>query len=307
MKKKVILFGDPIIDQYIWGDCNRVSPEAPIPILEVKKKEKRLGGAANVLANLLALGLEVEYIFFYNEEDENNELIKKLSNTYPSLSLKTIRDNNAILPLKTRFISSGQQLLRTDNEKRFDLSNKSIDKAHKIIDSITKNETVLISDYNKGYLNTEIINHIVDLARDNNVDYICDPHPKNLNLFSHAYSITPNKKEASEFLKLELNKTNYKKALDKLETDLKIKYPCITLGSEGCIAKAKKDYIHIPSESIEVFDVTGAGDTLLAGLLKGKILGKNIFEALQYANQLAGLSVSHIGAFIPSKSDFENL
>jgi len=104
-----------------------------------------------------------------------------------------------------------------------------------------------------------------------------------------------------------INKNNYKQVLDKLEQDLKIRYPCITLGSEGCIAKNKDQYIHIPSESKEVFDVTGAGDTLLAGLLKGKILGKNIFEALKYANKLAGLSVSYIGAYIPSKSDFENL
>ncbi|KGG16328.1 MULTISPECIES: PfkB family carbohydrate kinase [unclassified Prochlorococcus] len=301
----IYVLGDPILDKYIIGQCHRISPEAPIPILQISKEYQRNGGSMNLLENILGLGSHVNYIYPYNPNDLNSKYFLGLSNKYPNLLFHLIEDTSVSTPIKTRYISSSQQLLRTDYERKFKLSIETINKIYDIIEKIKIDDILVLSDYNKGSIDQEVVHYISERASLNKIRYIVDPHPKNFHLYSNSYLMTPNNREVSEYLREEVTIFNYKDILLRLKEELNIYYPCITFGSEGCVALIDNQSKHILANSKEVYDVTGAGDTFLAGLTHSIDKGKNIDESLQFANKLAGIAVSHFGAYVANNKDLE--
>lgn len=304
---KIIFLGDPIIDQYIWGTAERISPEAPVPILKTFKKESRLGGAANCLMNILAFGIEVEYIFFSDKKDKNISLFKKLISNSDLVKIIEIPAPDIRIPIKSRFIGNGQQLLRVDEEKRVDPPLESISNLERYLNKINKDTLIVISDYNKGYLPISIIKLIASKASETNFKYMVDPHPENLSYFKNAICMTPNAKEASSFLNFKVDIQNSMKALDTMRQKTNCYFPCITMGDSGCVALSEKDYIHLQTEAKQVFDVTGAGDTFFASLVAAYLYKQNIHKSLPIANYFAGKAVSQIGAYVINKEDIKKI
>ncbi len=289
----IAVIGDFMIDHYLWGESNRISPEAPVPVVEVKKEEDRLGGAGNVVNNLLALGSEVLVSTVLGDESERmlKLLREKNVNTagvFIDKSRKTI--------VKSRVIASNHQVVRYDKETKEDIKKEYEEKIFKYLKAnIEKIDIFLLSDYAKGVLTESLTQKIIDLANKYNKKLIIDPK-NNFSKYKNAYMIKPNKKELSLATGIEIkSKEDLIKAGWKLKKELNLKYLLVTLSEEG-MALFGEEFIQIPTLAREVYDVTGAGDTVLASL--GFYLSKkdNLIEAMHFANAAAAVVVGKVGS-----------
>ena len=289
----IAVIGDFMIDHYLWGESNRISPEAPVPVVEIKKEEDRLGGAGNVVNNLLALGSEVLVSTVLGDESERmlKLLREKNVNTagvFIDKSRKTI--------VKSRVIASNHQVVRYDKETKEDIKKEYEEKIFKYLKAnIEKIDIFLLSDYAKGVLTESLTQKIIDLANKYNKKLIIDPK-NNFSKYKNAYMIKPNKKELSLATGIEIkSKEDLIKAGWKLKKQLNLKYLLVTLSEEG-MALFGEEFIQIPTLAREVYDVTGAGDTVLASL--GFYLSKkdNLIEAMHFANAAAAVVVGKVGS-----------
>ncbi len=289
----IAVIGDFMIDHYLWGESNRISPEAPVPVVEIKKEEDRLGGAGNVVNNLLALGSEVLVSTVLGDESERmlKLLREKNVNTagvFIDKSRKTI--------VKSRVIASNHQVVRYDKETKEDIKKEYEEKIFKYLKAnIEKIDIFLLSDYAKGVLTESLTQKIIDLANKYNKKLIIDPK-NNFSKYKNAYMIKPNKKELSLATGIEIkSKEDLIKAGWKLKKELNLKYLLVTLSEEG-MALFGEEFIQIPTLAREVYDVTGAGDTVLASL--GFYLSKkdNLIEAMHFANAAAAVVVGKVGS-----------
>ena len=292
---KVLVVGDFMIDHYLWGKSDRISPEAPVPVVEIIKEEDRLGGAGNVVNNLLSLGAEVIVSTILG--DENERMFKLLNEKKIDISGIFV-DKNRKTIIKSRVISSNHQVIRYDKETKQDISkeyeNKIIEFIKSQIDDI---DIILLSDYAKGVLTTTLTQTIIDLANQKNKKLIIDPK-NNFSKYKNGYMIKPNKKELSVATGIEINnKDDLLKAGWKLKKELNLKYLLVTLSEDG-MALFGDEFIQIPTLAREVYDVTGAGDTVLASL--GYFLAKNdnLIDAMHFANAAAAVVVGKVGSAV---------
>ncbi len=293
---KILVIGDLMIDQYLWGSCDRVSPEAPVPIINVTQDSEVLGGAGNVVHNLKKLGAQVDVLSVIGDcktSIELHYLLKKIDVTTKYLIIQ----KNRIVSKKSRIIASQQQVVRYDRESTDDIDNQSEDTLIAILQNNIHNyEIILLSDYGKGVLTNKITKSIIQLANQNNIKVLVDPKGNDYSKYKGAYLLTPNKKEASEATKINIkDKTSLLDAISLLKTEFGLTISLITMSDQGIAIY--DDLLRIkPTITKEVFDVTGAGDTVLSSLGFAIACNSNIDEAVEFSNLAAGVVVSKIGS-----------
>lgn len=294
---KIAVVGDVMLDDYIFGSVDRISPEAPVPVVNVKKESFVLGGAANVLNNLNSLNAKV-FAFGVIGNDDNgkrflNELNKKNIDTNG-----IVVDDKRPTAVKRRVIAQNQQLLRLDWEDKSNISTDIEDKIlEQIKNSINDIDAFILSDYDKGTLTKRLSKEVIKLANENNKIITVDPKPKNHMNYLGATSITPNRKEALECLdsngvKDEADLVNQ---MMQLKEKLKLNNLLLTRSEEGMTLFENSKAETISTVAKEVYDVTGAGDTVISVFTLSKISGATWFEAARIANTAAGIVVGKMG------------
>jgi len=300
----ILVIGDLMIDKYLWGDCTRVSPEAPVQIINVKRETKVLGGAGNVAHNLVTLGSNVEVLSVIG----GCEISKELKNLFRKINLGTdylIEQKDRVTSKKTRIISSQQQVIRYDIESDKDISKTSEKKLINIFKSvIRKFNLVILSDYGKGIITNYVAQEVISVANSYGVKVIVDPKGYDYSKYTSAYLLTPNKKEASEATGINISdEKSLKNALSRLKDFCKLHTSLITLSEDG-IAVLDDQFRSHPTVAREVFDVTGAGDTVIAALGYALAAKQDIDSAVVLANLAAGVVVGKIGS---ATTSFEEL
>ena len=283
---KVLVVGDFMIDHYIWCDCSRISPEAPVMIAKAQKEDKRLGGAGNVYSNLKSLGAEV-FALGVIGDDENGKFLKE------NLNSNFLIEKNRKTPLKSRILSHSQQVLRLDDEDTFDT--KLEDELIKEFKKIAKDfQAIILSDYAKGTLTFKVCKELIKYANSLNIPILIDPKGSDFTKYENATLLTPNKKEALNALNL--NKIdNLEKFTKTFKDKFKLKYSIITLSEEGIALYDYKFHL-IPAKALEVYDVTGAGDSVIAMLAYCLALKVDVLSACEFANEAAAVVVSKVGS-----------
>ena len=295
-KPNILVIGDLMIDHYLWGSCDRISPEAPVQVVNVKKESSVLGGAGNVINNLVTLGSVVDVISVIGNDSVANEL-KSLLEKIDVPTSNLVVENNRKTSKKSRLIASQQQVLRYDMESIDDINENS----HKqIIQTLEKNidkySSIILSDYGKGVLTTNLTKEIIKIANKNNIKVLVDPKGKDYSKYKGSYTLTPNKKEAMEATNIDIkDESSLIEALKSLKIQCELEVSLITLSEQG-IAIFDDELTIKPTVAREVYDVTGAGDTVIASIAFA--LGNNldIKDAIYFANLAAGVVVGKIGS-----------
>ncbi len=304
-KSKIAVIGDLMIDHYIWGKCERISPEAPVQVLEISKENSVLGGAGNVINNLKALDCEVS-VYTVLGDDENANDTKKLLEEIGTDSHTIIHQEDRITTKKSRVIASNQQIIRFDDETKEDISLRSqVELLTKLSENIFSYDVILLSDYGKGVLTTTFTKDIIALAIAHNKPVLVDPKGFDYSKYKGATLLTPNKKEASLATSIEINDHDTLKVAGfKLKNELELQYGIITLSEEG-IAIFENEMQIMPTVTREVYDVTGAGDTVLASLGVALSSGLNITQACEFANKAAAVVVAKVGSATATLNEIE--
>ena len=262
--KKVLIVGDSMIDAYMWGEINRMSPEALVPVVDVTKHENRLGGAANVALNLQSLGATTILCSVIGN-DEKGRLFQGLMKK-AGLTTEGILTSKRKTTLKTRIIAKNQHQLRIDEEETHPITNES--QFLKLIKSLMINiDVVILQDYNKGVLTPKIITEIINLTNTKNIPTIVDPKKINFSYYKNCTIFKPNLTEIKEGMKIDLNADNTKEleeACKKLKKDLNTKAILLTLSSRGICISTKEEFIYTPAFKRKIIDVSGAGDTVIS-------------------------------------------
>jgi D-glycero-beta-D-manno-heptose-7-phosphate kinase len=307
----VLVVGDVMVDHFIWGKVSRISPEAPVPVVDVQKDSILLGGCANVLNTIYAMGARVYVAGVIGPDDIGKRLLAELR-------LRNIDTGGLVLEkgrpttLKTRIVAHGQQMVRFDKESRKAILPASAMNILRYVKSLSKKiGAIVISDYGKGVVSRELITEITKIVYDSGI-YIClDPKQSDFSLYEGAYLITPNNYEAQRAAGMEIADEN--DLLHVGETLLK-KYNfqalLITRGEEGMSlfkGGAGITHTYFPAQAKEVYDVTGAGDTVIGVLALGLAARANLEEATCLANMAAGIVVGKIGTATVSQDELKQL
>jgi len=300
----IAVIGDLMIDHYLWGSATRISPEAPVPIIEIEKEEDRLGGAGNVVNNLVNLGSKVLVSSVIGRNYKR--MIKLLKEKNIDTSGIFI-DKSRETIIKSRIIASNQQVLRYDKELVKDIDRNYENKILKYLnDNLDDIDIILVSDYGKGVLTKNLSQNIINLANKYNKKLIVDPK-RDFSKYKNAWMVKPNKKELEIATGIKIdNKNLLLKAGWKLKNELNIRYLVVTLSEDGMVLFSDKFY-EFPTFAKEVYDVTGAGDTVLAAL--GYYLSKknNLLEAIEFANIAASIVVSKLGSATATLEEIKEL
>ena len=295
-KPNILVIGDLMIDHYLWGSCDRISPEAPVQVVNVKKENSVLGGAGNVINNLVSLGSSVEVISVIGDDSVANELKTLLSNIGVSFD-NLVVEKGRKTSKKSRLMASNQQVLRYDSESVDEISKNSSNKILEILEKNIKNySAIILSDYKKGVLTTTLTQDIIKLANRYKIKVLADPKGKDFSKYKGAYTLTPNKKEAMEATNIDIkDEKSLVEALKSLKQTCNLEVSLITLSEQG-IAIFDDELFTSPTAAREVFDVTGAGDTVIASITFALSCGVDIKKALYFANLAAGVVVGKIGS-----------
>ena len=293
---KILVVGDLMIDHYLWGSCERISPEAPVQVINVKSESTLLGGAGNVINNLKALGAQVDVISVVGGCEISDELKELLGNINVDAQY-LITQKDRITSKKSRIIASQQQVVRYDRENTDEINNESQEKLLSYYKKIIKNyDNVLLSDYGKGVLTHSLTQELIKIANNNSKKVLIDPKGLNYSKYRGAYLLTPNKKEASEATQINIiDDDSLTKAIIQLKSKCSLDVSLITLSDQGVAIYDNNLRTH-PTVAREVFDVTGAGDTMLASLGFALACGYSIDDAVEFANLASGVVVGKIGS-----------
>ncbi len=290
-KVKIVVLGDLMLDKYIWGDVSRISPEAPVPVVEVKRDTSCLGGAGNVGHNLMSLGAYPILVGVVGE-DEPGAWIKAHVPDQRGIFVEPGRPTT----VKTRILAHHQQVVRVDVEKRSPIPEKT---ERAILDLLRRLsfDGLIISDYNKGLILKSLVEGVLTLAKKKGFPVFVDPKVENFHLFSPVTLITPNHHEAERIVRHPCHSNaEVEKAGEEMFTLVDTRYLILKRGEQGMTVFEKgKKPIHIPTVAREVFDVTGAGDTVIATASLSLLAGATIQEAAILANASAGIVVGKIG------------
>lgn len=295
--RKIAVVGDMMLDCYFWGDVKRVSPEAPVPVVEVEDEFFRFGGAANVALNVLKLGgvpLPVGVI----GKDNDGETFTLLLNEANMISEGIIKDDSRPTTAKTRVIAGKQHVVRIDKESKQNISEEA---EKKLFDYLSANvgqlDGIILQDYNKGVLTPTLIRNIIALANSKKILITVDPKFNNFFEYKDVTVIKPNKKEAEDILGMKIkSKKDITEAGKMILDRLNAENVLMTLGAEGIVVFEKnKPEKHMPTQARKIADVSGAGDTVIATLTMALSAGANIVEASCLANYAAGIVCEEVG------------
>lgn len=293
---KVLVVGDLMLDVYLWGKTERISPEAPVPVVEVHKESVVLGGAGNVISNLISLGASVSVASVIGNDESGGELAAMLKNAGVDTAA-LIRQNDRKTSRKTRLMATHQQVVRFDRESKEPIDHKSAEAVLKAaLGALEKADICLLSDYGKGVLTGDLTRKLIAGAKKLNKPVLVDPKGRDYSKYSGATLVTPNRKEASEAVDRPLPTLEAVEAAGReLREKLNLTYAMITLSEAGMMVVGDKT-THIAARAQEVFDVTGAGDTVLAAMGVALASGLEIEEAAHFANTAAAVVVGKLGS-----------
>jgi len=298
-RARLLVIGDIIIDHFIWGSVSRISPEAPVPVVDVTRENLLLGGAANVLNNLYALGSQATLCGVIGNDIMGEQLIKLLTELGSS-TLGLIKTDDRPTTKKTRVIAQSQQVVRFDREKRGELPPTQQQQVFNFIDSVLDHiDAIIISDYGKGMITLRLMDFLRERLAGLNrkIPVIVDPKPGQPERFKGVTIITPNNHEAELMSGMRFTTENELiRAADKLLDIIQSEAILITRGEAGMtLLERNKPLVTIPTVAKEVYDVTGAGDTVIATLALGLAADLSFFDAATLANTAAGIVVGKVG------------
>jgi D-beta-D-heptose 7-phosphate kinase/D-beta-D-heptose 1-phosphate adenosyltransferase len=295
--RRVLVIGDLMLDRFVWGAVNRISPEAPVPVVEVRDESTCLGGAANVAMNIYSLGGMPVPLGVVGKDDEGNRLTEELAAIGTDVR-GVIADDDRVTSVKTRIIAHHQQVCRTDREDKRALARHLEDRLVRRFKSrLPKAGALIISDYSKGLISKSLMKRILPPARAAEKIVCVDPKLKNLAFYRPATVITPNTLETEHASGITIGNTkDLLRAGRKVIGQTGIGNLLVTRGEQGMtLFEGRSRAIHIPTVAREVFDVTGAGDTVISTLALGLAAGLTMLEASVLANVAAGVVVGKLG------------
>ena len=287
-EKKVLIVGDSMIDAYMWGEINRISPEAPIPVVEIKKHENRLGGAANVALNLKSLGAS-PILCSVIGTDKGGEIFQELMQESKLSTAGILCAFKRKTTIKTRIIADNKHQLRVDEEQTFPIL--EIEEFLKLTLSLMNDvDVIILQDYNKGVLTPKIIEGVIDAANKRGIPSIVDPKNLNFNSYNNCTIFKPNLAEIKAGMKINFdtnNINNIEKSTLKLRKKLSAKGVLLTLSERGICINSEKEFKHTPAIKRTIIDVSGAGDTVIS--VASLCLASNIdYTKLSKLSNLAG-------------------
>jgi len=299
-KLNVLIIGDVMIDSYLWGKVDRISPEAPVPIVAISKKENRLGGAANVAINIQALG-GTPVLCSVIGNDTNGRLFIELLQQLDMPSEGILQSNDRPTTVKTRVIGNNAQMLRVDEERDEDISTTERKQLVTRIENIVsrkKIDVIIFEDYDKGVINKSLIESVVRKARYLGIPIAVDPKKRNFNHYKDVTLFKPNLKELREGMKLDLEKgklPEIRQAVKKLCAEHKIEIALVTLSDLGVLVQDDKNDELIPAHHRNIADVSGAGDTVIsvAAMCLALNTGSTLLASL--ANLAGGMVCEQVG------------
>ena len=305
----VAVLGDLMLDEWIIGSAHRISPEAPVPVVRLEKRETAPGGAANVVMNLLSLGAKARAGGVVGDDEAGRDLAEELARAGADIAA-LVRDNSRPTTLKTRIVAQRQQMVRVDRESDEPLSELIIERLrarfHALLDGAG---ALCLSDYAKGLASCGAFASIVELAHQGQIVVTGGPKPANLGCFRGADFLSLNQKEASEASgsKLQGN-AEIEGAGEILRIKAGAKCLAITRGGAGVsVFREGEKPVHIPAYEVEVFDVAGAGDTFLSAATLALASGADFVEASRFGNLAAAASVRHVGVVAVTRADMEKV
>jgi len=297
---KVLCIGDVMLDRFVYGSVTRISPEAPIPIIRVERESAMLGGAGNVTRNATALGALVRFLSLVGDDLPGREVMEYVANdkgVEPYIQI----ERNRPTTIKTRYIAGGQQLLRSDNETTATLAAATISNLSALAAQLAPDvSAIVLSDYGKGVLHGDVVAATIAAARKAGKPVIVDPKGTDYSIYRGATVVTPNRAEAQAATGIEIHSdADAIAAATKIITECGIENVLLTRSQDGMtLVTGKGDAIHLPTEAREVFDVSGAGDTVVACLASAIAGGASLSDAARIANVAAGIVVGKIGTAV---------
>ncbi len=294
---EVLCVGDIMLDKFIYGSVDRISPEAPIPVIRIDREDAMLGGAGNVVRNLLSLGANARFCGLIGEDDAGRE-VAGLLNEDDHCTANLLLDSARPTSIKTRYMASNQQMLRADREETHALSESlQNDLLLDVAEGLGEVQVMVLSDYGKGVLEGETPRHLIELAQKAGIPVVVDPKGTDYSKYRGATLVTPNRKELSEASRMACtsDESIVAAARQIIET-CGIQNVLATRSQDGMtLVTNSGDVVHLPTEAREVFDVSGAGDTVVATLAMALGLGADLADGAELANVAAGIVVAKIG------------
>lgn len=298
-----MIIGDIMLDVYMKGKVERISPEAPVPIVSVTEKFSRLGGAANVAQNLKALNAEPILCSVIGNDEKSKDLLELMREQNMNIS-GIVKSSERITTRKVRIISNNAQMLRVDTEDTFDLTEKEYNSLIKNIHEIIINENIdaiILQDYNKGVLTEKLIKETIEIANKNNIPVGVDPKKKNFLSYQNVTFFKPNLKELKEGTGVTSKDDSIEeilKSVDSLHEKLNCRFIMTTLSERGVLIKdyETNTYHHIPAHLRKIADVSGAGDTVLSVAMLCLVCNQNAYNIAALSNLAGGLVCEELGA-----------
>ncbi len=301
-KQHALVIGDVMLDRYLIGSVGRISPEAPVPIVLLSAQNERAGGAANVAANLALLGINTHLIGCVGDDLEGKNLVKLI--TEAGIKNHCFISKNRPTIAKTRVVSGHQQMMRLDQESSAAFTQEENNALQANIHAalMASPQIVILSDYAKGLLSADICQSIITTCKSKNIPVLVDPKGIDYSKYVGATALTPNKKETAEACSTTVNDADLISKATALKDCIKLQFLAVTRGEEG-ITLIDNDTHHLAASAKQVFDVSGAGDTVIATLAAGLMYGLTPLEALQTANLAAGVVVGKVGTVPITQAD----
>ena len=298
-QKHILVIGDVMLDEYIWGKVNRVSPEAPVPVVKLDNIDYHAGGAANVGENVFSLGCEVTMVGLIGN-DKNGEKLKNILNKEERFNLRLVKQAGRPTTVKTRIMAQGQQVMRVDNETEEPPPTDVLEELQSAVDSVIDNvDGVILQDYGKGLFSKEMINWIMQRSKKASFPVYVDPKDHNYSCFSGARLLKPN---SSEFWNNVNPNSSFEEAATSLKIDNDYGILLVTRGADGMSIFYDDNKEHIPTIARSVHDVSGAGDTVISTFAICDICGVDPLESAWMSNYAAGKVCEQAGV-VPIKID----
>lgn len=296
----ILIIGDVMMDAYLWGKVDRISPEAPVPIVAVHKKESRLGGAANVALNIKALAANPIICAIVGDDKEGDDLLKLFAQENINAD-GIVKIKNRQTTVKTRVIAQNQQMLRIDDETDIEISDTETDLVIAKFEQILAQNTIhtiIFEDYDKGLITQKLINKVSEIAKQKNIPIIVDPKKRNFLSYHGVAVFKPNLKELKEGLKIDFDPKNVialKNAVTSLQQKISAESVLLTLSEFGVYVLTANEEKLSPAHIRNVADVSGAGDTVISVVATAIAAGADIFTAAKLGNLAGGLVCEKVG------------
>lgn len=296
--RRILVIGDLILDHYIWGKVTRISPEAPVPVVEVTRESFMPGGAANVARNITALGGRATVIGLAGKDRAGETLISILQQE--GVNCEGVFETGRPTTVKARVIANNQQVVRFDLEDKRYMDGRTLGNVLDYIDSASDAfDAIIISDYKKGMVTAELVKRIIKRTKTRNTFIAVDPKIGHFDFYRGVSLITPNLMEAASGSGIDIrDEASLLKAGRRLIRDLRCRAVLITRGEQGMSLFNEDGVIHIPTVARKVYDVTGAGDTVIAAFTLAHAAGAAMEEAAVIANHAAGVVVAEVGTAV---------